>query len=218
MEDACAHRRPAAAAGPRHVVIFTDAAPRIIRSRRGGEGPGTGAGGSRRTGDPSKKTGARRAPAAAGRRRHAARTRPKREGARGGRGALGRAVGRGHAAARAWQRARPSSTARAPGMADADSGPTRSHRGRAGSAVDARPSSGPPDARPGAAERRGAAAAARGLQRHGPARRAEPRARLGGRHAARRVCSQRSQRSRAQNAGSARAAPALAERSVAQGF
>ena len=77
-----------------------------------------------------------------------ARTRPKREGARGGRGAAGRAVGRGHAAARAGRaRTAELATARAPAT-DADSGPTRSHRGRAGSAVDARPSSGPPDARP----------------------------------------------------------------------
>ena len=56
-----------------------------------------GAGGSR-TGDPSKKTGG-------GTLATPARTRPKREGARGGRGAekVGRAVGRGHAAARARQ-------------------------------------------------------------------------------------------------------------------
>ena len=139
-----------------------------------------------------------------------ARTRPKREGARGGRGAekVGRAVGRGHAAARARQgahgraghgegardrcRLRPDAIAPRPGRfrrltrGRRRGRPTRGRRGRA----TRRRSCGarPPEARPGAAE---------------------PRARLGGRHAARPgpkrwLC--------------ARAAPALAERSVAQGF
>ena len=160
--------------------------------------PSRRAPGGRRTGDPSKKTGGGTLAAPA-------RTRPKREGARGGRGAEkldapsaaatpqpgpGRARTAELATAR---RPRPMPT---PARRDRTAAgpvrrltrgrrrgrPTRGRRGRA----TRRRSCGarPPEARPGAAE---------------------PRARLGGRHAARRVCSQRSQRSRAQNAGSARA-------------
>ena len=66
-------------------------------------------------------------------------------------------------------------TARAP-ETDADSGPTRSHRGRPVSAVDARTVVGAARRAAGAAERRGAAAAARGLQRRGPARPSRGRA------------------------------------------
>ena len=85
-----------------------------------------GAGGSR-TGDPSKKTGGGTLAAPA-------RTRPKREGARGGRGA--EKLDAPSAAATPQPgpgRARTAelATARAPAT-DADSGPTRSHRGRAG--------------------------------------------------------------------------------------
>ena len=63
-----------------------------------------------------------------------ARTRPKREGARGGRGAekVGRAVGRGHAAARARQGAHGRAGHGEAPATDADSGPTRSHRDRTG--------------------------------------------------------------------------------------
>ena len=107
-----------------------------------------------------------------------ARTRPKREGARGGRGAekVGRAVGRGHAAARARQGAHGRAGHGEAPATDADSGPTRSHRGRPVSAVDARTVVGAARRAAGAAERRGAAAAARGLQRRGPARPSRGRA------------------------------------------
>ena len=82
-------------------------------------------------------------------------------------------------------------TARAP-ETDADSGPTRSHRGRPVSAVDARTVVGAARRAAGAAERRGAAAAARGLQRRGPARPSRGRARAA---VTRRVACVRSARS-----------------------
>ena len=82
-------------------------------------------------------------------------------------------------------------TARAP-ETDADSGPTRSHRGRPVSAVDARTVVGPARREGGAADRRGAAPAARGLQRRGPARPSRGRARAA---VTRRVACVRSARS-----------------------
>ena len=82
-------------------------------------------------------------------------------------------------------------TARAP-ETDADSGPTRSHRGRPVSAVDARTVVGAARREGGAADRRGAAPAARGLQRRGPARPSRGRARAA---VTRRVACVRSARS-----------------------
>ena len=123
-----------------------------------------------------------------------ARTRPKREGARGGRGA--EKVDSPSAAATpppgpGRARTAEQATARAP-ETDADSGPTRSHRGRPVSAVDARTVVGAARRAAGAAERRGAAAAARGLQRRGPARPSRGRARAA---VTRRVACVRSARS-----------------------
>ena len=122
------------------------------------------------------------------------RTRPKREGARGGRGA--EKVDSPSAAATpppgpGRARTAEQATARAP-ETDADSGPTRSHRGRPVSAVDARTVVGAARRAAGAAERRGAAAAARGLQRRGPARPSRGRARAA---VTRRVACVRSARS-----------------------
>ena len=169
--------------------------------------------GGSRTGDPPKKAGD-------GTLATPARTRPKREGVRGGRGAekVGRAVGRGHAAARARQgahgraghgegardrcRLRPDAIAPRPGRF------RRLTRG---------PSSGPPDARPArqsdaapqlrraasrGTARRGRAAGALGRPSRGASREFAALAALTG--PKRWLC--------------ARAAPALAERSVAQGF
>lgn len=149
-----------------------------------------------------------------------ARTRPKREGARGGRGAekVGRAVGRGHAAARARQgahgraghgegardrcRLRPDAIAPRPGRF------RRLTRG---------PSSGPPDAR--AARQTDAAphlrrAASRGAARRGLAAGARGRPSRG----ASRVFAALAALTGPKRWLCARAAPALAERSVAQGF
>ena len=123
-----------------------------------------------------------------------ARTRPKREGARGGRGAekldapsAAATPPPGPGRARTAEQA----TARAP-ETDADSGPTRSHRGRPVSAVDARTVVGAARREGGAADRRGAAPAARGLQRRGPARPSRGRARAA---VTRRVACVRSARS-----------------------
>ena len=184
---ASAGRRWRALATWRFLIIYFE--PTRARRAPAAAGPGT---------HPKKKTGGGTLAAPA-------RTRPKREGARGGRGA--EALDAPSAAARRSPglagRARPSWPPRGrprpmptPARRDRTAAgpvrrltrgrrrgrPTRGRRGRA----TRRRSCGarPPEARPGAAE---------------------PRARLGGRHAARRVCSQRSQRSRAQNAGSARA-------------
>jgi len=66
-------------------------------------------------------------------------------------------------------------TARAP-ETDVDSGPTRSHRGRPVSAVDARTVVGAARREGGAGERRGAEPVARGLQRRGPVRPSRGRA------------------------------------------
>ena len=175
--------------------------------------PSRRAPGGRRTGDPSKKTGG-------GTLATPARTRPKREGARGGRGAekVGRAVGRGHAAARARQgahgraghgegardrcRLRPDAIAPRPGRF------RRLTRG---------PSSGPPDAR--AARQTDAAphlrrAASRGAARRGLAAGARGRPSRG----ASRVFAALAALTGPKRWLCARAAPALAERSVAQGF
>ena len=149
--------------------------------------PSRRAPGGRRTGDPSKKTGG-------GTLATPTRTRPKREGARGGRGA--EKLDAPSAAATPQPgpgRARTAelATARAPAT-DADSGPTRSHRGRPVSAVDARTVVGAARREGGAADRRGAAPAARGLQRRGPARPSRGRARAA---VTRRVACVRSARS-----------------------
>ena len=149
--------------------------------------PSRRAPGGRRTGDPSKKTGG-------GTLATPTRTRPKREGARGGRGA--EKVDSPSAAATpppgpGRARTAEQATARAP-ETDADSGPTRSHRGRPVSAVDARTVVGAARREGGAADRRGAAPAARGLQRRGPARPSRGRARAA---VTRRVACVRSARS-----------------------
>ena len=174
--------------------------------------PSRRAPGGRRTGDPSKKTGGGTLAAPA-------RTRPKREGARGGRGA--EKLDAPSAAATPQPgpgRARTAelATARAPAT-DADSGPTRSHRGRAGSAVDARPSSGPPDARP--ARQSDAAPQLRRAASRGTARRGRAAGALGRpSRGASRVFAALAALTGPKRWLCARAAPALAERSVAQGF
>mgnify|MGYP004360458961 CR=1 FL=1 len=177
-------------------------------------------------------TRARRAPAAAGPGTHPkketgdgtfatpARTRPKREAARGGRGAekVGRAVGRGHAAARARQgahgraghregardrcRLRPDAIAPRPGRF------RRLTRG---------PSSGPPDARP--ARQSDAAPQLRRAASRGAARRGRAAGALGRpSRGASRVFAALAALTGPKRWLCARAAPALAERSVAQGF
>ena len=149
--------------------------------------PSRRAPGGRRTGDPSKKTGG-------GTLATPTRTRPKREGARGGRGA--EKVDSPSAAATPPPgpgRARTAelATARRPRPMPT---PARRDRTAAGpvSAVDARTVVGAARREGGAADRRGAAPAARGLQRRGPARPSRGRARAA---VTRRVACVRSARS-----------------------
>lgn len=170
-----------------------------------------GAGGSR-TGDPSKKTGD-------GTFATPARTRPKREAARGGRGAekVGRAVGCGPPPPGPGRvRTAELATARAPAT---DAGSARRGPTMAGpvSAVDARGIVGPPDAR--AARESDAApnlwrAASRGAGRCDRAADALGRPS----HGASRALAGLGALTGPKRWLCARAAPALAERSVAQGF